>query len=115
VGSEEKLSRHFPFSNLHFVQWPSLYNLSGGRVAWDKADQILEPPADKIMEHLLSLVDLLAIAIFSYFFKFFWIETVVAFVALCDIDIDIDMDVDIDTYIDIDTDIDVNIDLPMQL
>jgi len=97
------------------VQWPSLYSLSAGRLAWDKADRISEPPADKIMEHLLSFVDLLAIALFSYYLKFFWIETLVAFIVLCDIDIDIDIDtdVDIDTYIDIDTDIDVNIDLPM--
>lgn len=87
MGSQKKLSRHFPFSNLHFVQWPSLYSLSGGCIAWDKADQISEPPADKIMEHLLYIVDLLAIAMFSFCFKFFWIQTVVAFVALCDIDI----------------------------
>ena len=67
------------------------------------------------MEQLLSLVDLLTVAMFSNCFKLFWIETVEAFVALCDTDIAIDIDTDVDIDIDIDTDIDVNIDLPMRL
>jgi hypothetical protein len=67
------------------------------------------------MEQLLSLVDLLTTAVFSYCFKFFWFETVEAFVVLCDIDIDIVTYVNIDKDIDIDTYIDVNIDFPMRL